>query len=83
MFQILFNMMFITLTYFLSGIPLQLFRFGLYSLIGMIISFVAEGLGLAIGAAFSITVSYLSILLKNENKSKNITHRMVRLLDLC
>ncbi|KAG4066626.1 hypothetical protein HA402_007262 [Bradysia odoriphaga] len=54
-FQILFNMIFMTLTYFMSGIPMQHFRFGLYSLTGMIVSFVAEGLGLAIGAAFSIT----------------------------
>lgn len=60
----LFNMLFITLTYFLSGIPLQFFRFGLYSFIGTIISFVAEGLGLAIGAAFSITVSFVLIPLK-------------------
>lgn len=56
-FQILFNMIFMTLTYYMSGIPMEHFRFGLYSLVGMIVSFVAEGLGLAIGAAFSITVS--------------------------
>lgn len=45
----------------MSGIPMQHFRFGLYSLVGMIVSFVAEGLGLAIGAAFSITVSLTRI----------------------
>ncbi len=54
-------MIFMTLTYYMSGIPMQHFRFGLYSLVGMIVSFVAEGLGLAIGAAFSITVSLTRI----------------------
>lgn len=67
-FQILFNMIFMTLTYYMSGIPIELFRFGLYSLVGMIVSFVAEGLGLAIGAAFSITVSSVSMFYYSENK---------------
>lgn len=64
-------MIFITLTYYLSGMPMQLFRFGLYSLVGIIVSFVAEGLGLAIGAAFSITVSLIIIFqLKRETNPK-------------
>lgn len=41
----------------MTGLPVEYFRFGLFSLIGLIVSFVAEGLGLAIGATFSITVS--------------------------
>lgn len=52
-------MMYMILTYYMSGMPMQSFRFGLYSLVGLIVSFVAEGLGLAIGAAFSITVSLM------------------------
>lgn len=54
-FQILFNMIFLLLTYWMSGLPSEYFRFGLYSCVGLIVAFVAEGLGLAIGATFSIT----------------------------
>lgn len=41
----------------MSGLPAEYFRFGLYAIVGLIVSFVAEGMGLAIGATFSITVS--------------------------
>lgn len=58
----------------MSGIPMQHFRFGLYSLVGMIVSFVAEGLGLAIGAAFSITVS--STLIFHFKEPKKIVFRL-------
>lgn len=44
----------------MSGLPAEYFRFGIYAVIGLIVSFVAEGMGLAIGATFSITVSVLS-----------------------
>ncbi|XP_031630020.1 ATP-binding cassette sub-family G member 1 [Contarinia nasturtii] len=54
-FQILFNLIFLGLTYSMSGLPVEYFRFGLYAIIGLIVSFVAEGMGLAIGATFSIT----------------------------
>lgn len=43
------------------GLPNEAFRFLLFIFIGMIISFVAEGLGLAIGATFSITVKFIFI----------------------
>lgn len=56
-FQIIFNLIFFALTYWMSGLPAEYFRFALFSLIGLIVSFVAEGMGLAIGATFSITVS--------------------------
>lgn len=55
--QILFNLIFLALTYGMSGLPVEYFRFGLYAAVGLIVSFVAEGMGLAIGATFSITVS--------------------------
>lgn len=55
--QIIFTMIFLVLTYWMSGLPNDIQRFGLYALVGLIVAFVAEGLGLAIGATFSITVS--------------------------
>lgn len=55
--QILFNLIFLALTYWMAGLPTEYFRFGLYAVVGLIVSFVAEGMGLAIGATFSITVS--------------------------
>lgn len=43
----------------MSGLPAEYFRFGLFAGVSLIVSFVAEGMGLAIGATFSITVSDL------------------------
>lgn len=54
--QILFNLIFLSLTYYMSGLPADFFRFGLFAIVGLMVSFVAEGMGLAIGATFSITV---------------------------
>lgn len=55
-FQILFNTIFMSMTYWMSGLPCDVHRFALYLLVGLVVSFVAEGMGLAIGASFSITV---------------------------
>lgn len=66
-------MIFMTLTYFMSGIPMQHFRFGLYSFTGMVVSFVAEGMGLAIGAAFSITVSLIRIFFCGNNSTNFVS----------
>lgn len=54
--QIFFNVIFLTCVYFLAGLPLEPWRFVLFALVGVIVSAVAEGLGLAIGATFSVTV---------------------------
>lgn len=72
--QILFNLIFLGLTYWMSGLPIEYFRFGLYAVVGLIVSFVAEGMGLAIGATFSITVSsilfvYIQLTTKIQNSA--------------
>lgn len=54
--QILFNFIFSTLVYTLSGLPMEPWRFLTFTMIGIIVSFVSEGLGLAIGATFNVTV---------------------------
>lgn len=55
--QFFFNLIFLTLCYILPGLPMEFWRFVLFSGVGMVVSLVAEGLGLAIGATFSVTVS--------------------------
>lgn len=55
--QVILNIIFLSLVYWMSGLPNQLWRFALFALIGVVVSFVAEGMGLAIGATFSVTVS--------------------------
>lgn len=42
----------------MSGLPPQIWRFGLFSAVSIVTSFVAEGMGLAIGATFSVTVNF-------------------------
>lgn len=54
--QIVFNLIFILLVYFLAGLPIEVWRFLMFLLVGVIVSFVSEGLGLAIGATFNVTV---------------------------
>ncbi|XP_037935775.1 ATP-binding cassette sub-family G member 1 [Teleopsis dalmanni] len=54
-FQVIFNVAFLSITYWMSGLPDEWWRFCLFVAIGLMISFVAEGMGLAIGATFSIT----------------------------
>jgi hypothetical protein len=62
-------MIFTVCVYFLSGLPVEPERFLMFALVSVIVSFVAEGLGLAIGATFNVTVrisfTNLEILLKN------------------
>lgn len=55
--QIFFNLIFLALCYVLPGLPLEWSRFLLFAFVGMVVSLVAEGMGLAIGATFSVTVS--------------------------
>ncbi|KAH8264943.1 hypothetical protein KR038_008457 [Drosophila bunnanda] len=53
--QVLLNITFMAVTYWMSGLPEQFWRFGIFVAVGLMISLVAEGMGLAIGATFSIT----------------------------
>lgn len=57
--QVLLNLTFMAVTYWMSGLPEQLWRFCIFVAVGLMISLVAEGMGLAIGATFSITVSHV------------------------
>lgn len=60
--QVLFNFIFLALCYSLPGLPLEWWRFLLFAFVGMVVSLVAEGMGLAIGATFSVTVSSRTLL---------------------
>ncbi|XP_073837498.1 ATP-binding cassette subfamily G member 4 isoform X2 [Musca autumnalis] len=53
--QVFYNVIFLTLSYWLTGFPLQWWRFAIFLCVGILVSLVAEGLGLTIGAALSIT----------------------------
>ncbi|XP_059220269.1 ATP-binding cassette sub-family G member 1 [Stomoxys calcitrans] len=53
--QILYNMIFLTISYWMTGFPAQWWRFAIFIGVGIMVSFVAEGMGLTIGAAFGIT----------------------------
>lgn len=53
--QVLLSMIFLTLVYFLNGLPAQWHRFFLFCFIAIIVCLVAEGMGLAIGSVFNVT----------------------------
>ncbi|KAH8418744.1 hypothetical protein KR222_010077, partial [Zaprionus bogoriensis] len=53
--QVMLNLTFMAVTYWMSGLPEQWWRFCIFVAVGLMISLVAEGMGLAIGATFSIT----------------------------
>jgi hypothetical protein len=50
-------MIFLVVVYFMNGLPAEWYRFSLFSLIAITVCLVAEGLGLAIGSVFNVTVS--------------------------
>ncbi|XP_077297838.1 ATP-binding cassette sub-family G member 1 [Arctopsyche grandis] len=53
--QVFLNVIFCSLVYFMAGLPVELFRFLLFCLVGNVVSLAGEGLGLAIGSHFSVT----------------------------
>ncbi|XP_058985482.1 ATP-binding cassette sub-family G member 1 [Musca domestica] len=53
--QVFYNVIFLTLSYWMTGFPCQWWRFAIFVGVGIMVSLVAEGLGLTIGAALSIT----------------------------
>ena len=55
--QIILNVTFSSIVYWLAGLPAELWRFLCFALVGVIIALVADGLGLLIGATFNVTVS--------------------------
>jgi ABC-type multidrug transport system ATPase subunit len=54
-FQVFLSMIFLTLVYFLHGLPTEWHRFSLFCFIAIIVCLVAEGIGLAIGCIFNVT----------------------------
>jgi hypothetical protein len=56
-FQMLLSMIFLIIVYYMNGLPAEWYRFSLFSLIAITVCLVAEGLGLAIGSIFNVTVS--------------------------
>ncbi|XP_069702129.1 ATP-binding cassette subfamily G member 4 isoform X2 [Periplaneta americana] len=53
--QICLTMIFVSMVYFMYGLPAELHRFCMFSLVCIVVCFVSEGLGLAIGSAFNVT----------------------------
>ncbi|EEB10447.1 ABC transporter, putative [Pediculus humanus corporis] len=53
--QIIFGTLYATIIYFMAGLPAQLFRFSLFSVIGILIVLVSDGVGMAIGSIFNVT----------------------------
>lgn len=53
--QVTLNVLFCTIVYFMAGVPFHVLRFAVFCVVGNIVSFAAEGMGLAIGSIFSVT----------------------------
>uniref|UniRef100_A0A8D8G448 ATP-binding cassette sub-family G member 1 n=1 Tax=Culex pipiens TaxID=7175 RepID=A0A8D8G448_CULPI len=52
--QVFLNVIFSLIVYWLAGLPAELFRYALFTLVGLIVSLCAEGFGLMIGATFNV-----------------------------
>lgn len=50
-------MIFLVIVYTMTGLPCELDRFVVFAAVGIITSLIAEGMGLAIGSVFNVTVS--------------------------
>lgn len=55
--QVSFNIIFSTIVYFMAGVPFSVMRFVAFCLVGNVVSLAAEGMGMAIGSVFNVTVS--------------------------
>lgn len=55
-FQLFFPTLYIVITYFMTDQPLEAFRFGIVCGMAVLISLVAQSIGLLIGAACSVQV---------------------------
>lgn len=53
--------MFTCIIYFMSGQPMELFRFGMFFTISFLIVLIAQSIGLTIGAWFNVVVSRTSL----------------------
>ena len=62
--QIVFPTVYTTIVYFMSDQPLDVMRFFMFLLMGILISLVAQSLGIVIGAAMDIQVTIQSHLCK-------------------
>lgn len=57
--QMICTTLFIGITYWMTGQPLELIRIGLFSLIVFLTALVAQSIGLAVGASLSLQVRYI------------------------
>lgn len=62
--------MFLSIVYTMTGLPRDLDRFLLFNVIGVLVGLISEGMGLAIGSVFNVTVK--DNLLHAQNKILNI-----------
>ncbi|XKL63869.1 hypothetical protein PGB90_006233 [Kerria lacca] len=53
--MIFFSLIFLSIIYFSTGLPVEMNRFCLFSLIAIMVSLTAEGMGLFIGSVFNVT----------------------------
>lgn len=52
------NTAYTCIIYFMSGLPIEISRFLMFVVIGNAVSLATEGMGIAIGAAFNVTVRF-------------------------
>ncbi|GLV44803.1 uncharacterized protein CBL_14626 [Carabus blaptoides fortunei] len=84
--QLIFNMLHMSIVYYLSGLPQELWRFLLFVLISNAVAFSSEGIGIAIGATFnalngsvlgpSLTAPYLCLAVYGADFMKQISYFM-------
>ena len=74
--QLFFPLLYITIAYFLTEQPHEFFRFAIVAAFAMLISVVAQSIGLLIGAACSIQVKQAQV----EDKVVAMTNRLLNQL---
>jgi hypothetical protein len=74
-------MIFLVVVYFMNGLPAEWYRFSLFSLVAITVCLVAEGLGLAIGSIFNVTVSMYIYSYTPQSYSKDIKNGLLAYLE--
>lgn len=57
MFQTIFCVVYVTIVYFMTSQPPEIARFGMFLGACLLVSFVAQSVGLVVGAAMNVQVS--------------------------
>lgn len=82
-FQTVFCVIYVTIVYFMTSQPPDASRFGMFLAACLLVSFVAQSVGLVVGAAMNVQVRKISTEIKTRNSGNDRDVWITMLQDTC